>query len=106
MHGLLDRDAILALLDELDKELRFSRTRAQVYVVGGAAISMAFSRERRTMDVDARIDKGHYELTRAVQEIGRRHGLGDTWLKRPGHHHGDSPAGRHCRNHPVTCHRT
>ncbi len=80
MHGLLDRDAILALLDELDKELRFSRTRAQVYVVGGAAISMAFSRERRTMDVDARIDKGHYELTRAVQEIGRRHGLGDTWL--------------------------
>ena len=80
MHGLLDRDTLLQLFDELDKELRFSRTRAQVYVVGGAAISLAFSRERRTMDVDARIDKGHYELTKAVQEIGRRHGLGDTWL--------------------------
>ena len=43
-------------------------------------MSLAFSRERTTRDVDARIDAGHYRLTEAVRTVGRRHGLADTWL--------------------------
>ena len=31
-------------------------------------------------DVDARIDAGHSRLTEAVRRVGRRHGLGDSWL--------------------------
>lgn len=76
----LDRQRILELFDELSAELKVSRTRAQIYIVGGAAMSLAFSRERTTLDVDARIDTGHSGLWKAVQTIGRRHGLSDTWL--------------------------
>ena len=80
MSGPLDRQRIVELFDELSDELRFTRTRAQIYIVGGAAMSLAFSRERTTRDVDARIDTGHSRLTEAVRKIGRKYGLGDTWL--------------------------
>ena len=43
-------------------------------------MSLAYSRERTTRDVDARIDAGHDRLTEAVRTVGRRHGLADTWL--------------------------
>lgn len=80
MSGPLDRERIIELFDELSDELRFTRTRAQIYIVGGAAMSLAFARDRTTRDVDARIDTGHSRLTEAVQKIGRKYGLGDTWL--------------------------
>lgn len=80
MIGPLDRRRIRELFDELSDELKWTRTRAQIYIVGGAAMSLAFSRDRTTRDVDARIDAGHYRLTEAVRKLGRKHGLGDTWL--------------------------
>ena len=80
MSGPLSRTRILELFDELSEELRVQGTRAQIYIVGGAAMSLAFSRDRTTQDVDARIDTGNYRLTDAVRTVGRRHGLADTWL--------------------------
>ena len=80
MNGLLGRRRLLELFDELSKELRFQGARAQIYIVDGAAMSLAYSRARRTEDVDARIDAGHSRLTEAVRTVGRRHGLGDSWL--------------------------
>lgn len=80
MPGPLDRKRLIELFDELSEELRFTRTRAQIYIVGGAAMSLAFARDRTTRDVDARIDTGHSRLTEAVQKIGRKYELGDTWL--------------------------
>ena len=80
MTGPLDRRRIRELFDELSDELKWTRTRAQIYIVGGAAMSLAFSRDRTTRDVDARIDAGHHRLTEAVRKLGRKHGLGDTWL--------------------------
>ena len=89
MSGPLDRQRIVELFDELSDELRFTRTRAQIYIIGGAAMSLAFSRDRlrrtslldvllvTTRDVDARIDTGHSRLTEAVRKIGRKYGLGD-----------------------------
>lgn len=74
-EAVLDRGRIIALFDELSAELRFSRTRAQI---GGAAMSLAFSADRRTEDVDARIDVGHSRLVEAVRKIGRKHGFRDT----------------------------
>ena len=80
MRGYFDREGLLKLLDEVSAELRRARTRAQIYVIGGAAMSLAYARERQTEDVDARIDEGHQRLTQAVRIVGRRHGLPDTWL--------------------------
>ena len=80
MRGYFDREGLLRLLDEVSEELRWSRTRAQIYVIGGAAMSLAYARERQTEDVDARIDEGHQRLTQAVRTVGRRHGLPDAWL--------------------------
>ena len=80
MTGPLDRERIRELFDELSDELKWTTTRAQIYIVGGAAMSLAFSRDRTTRDVDARIDAGHYRLTEAVRKLGRKHGLGDSWL--------------------------
>ena len=80
MSGPLGREQILELFEELSEELRFSRARAQIYVVGGAAMSLAFDRERTTRDVDARVAAGHHRLAEAVRAVGLRHGLPDTWL--------------------------
>ena len=80
MRGYFDREGLLKLLEEVSEELRWSRTRVQIYVIGGAAMSLAYARERQTEDIDARIDEGHRRLTEAVRTVGRRHGLPDTWL--------------------------
>ena len=69
MRGSLDREALIELLDELSRRLERRRVRAQVYVIGGAAMSLAFDRARTTHDIDARIDSGHGALTEAVREI-------------------------------------
>ena len=75
-----DRDRLIRLFDELSQELRDGRATAQVYVIGGAAMSLGFSRDRRTEDVDARIDHGHAALLQATRRVARRHGLKDSWL--------------------------
>ena len=80
MSGPLGREQILELFEELSEELRFNRARAQIYLVGGAAMSLAFDRERTTRDVDARIAAGHHRLAEAVRAVGLRHGLPDRWL--------------------------
>ena len=43
----LDRTRILELFDELSRELRFRGTRAQIYMVGSAAMSLAFTGNER-----------------------------------------------------------
>ena len=42
MAGSLDKERLLQLFDELSQELRWSRTRAQIYVMGGAARASRF----------------------------------------------------------------
>ena len=59
MSGSLDRDALIELLDDLAKRLRRRGVRAHVYVMGGAAMTLAFARERTT--------RGHELLSRIFQ---------------------------------------
>ena len=80
MRGSLDKERLVALLDELSVELQHRGTRAQIYLIGGAAMSLAFDRRRTTHDVDARIESGHGALVEAVRAIGRRRGLPESWL--------------------------
>ena len=80
MPGSLDRDALIELLDDLAGRLERRKVRAQIYIIGGAAMSLAFDRRRTTHDIDARIDAGHGALTEAVLEMARERGLPGTWL--------------------------
>ena len=80
MRGPLDAAQLRRLFEELSEELRWTRTRVQIYVVGGAAMSLAFARDRTTLDVDARIDSGHQRMIEAVHQVARKHGLDDNWL--------------------------
>ena len=80
MNGSLNKDELIELLDELSQRLKRKKTRASIYIVGGAAMALAFDRSRATHDIDARIDKGHGTLIEAVHEIAHRRGLPTSWL--------------------------
>ena len=68
-----------ALFDALSEKLRRKHARANIYVVG-AAMALAYARERITRDIDARIDGGHGVLIEAVHEVATEQGLANTWL--------------------------
>ena len=63
MSGSLNKEGLLELLDELSERLRRKKTRASIYIVGGAAMALAFDRSRTTHDIDARIDARHRRTT-------------------------------------------
>jgi len=76
---LLDRPTILSAFEKLSSELARRGTRADVFVVGGAAMALAYQAGRRTADIDAVFDRPAtvYEAARAV---ARRMGLPGDWL--------------------------
>lgn len=75
----LTRDGILELLDDLGREMESRGQRAELFVVGGAAMALAFDARRATRDIDAVFvpKAAVYEAARAV--AGRR-GLEPDWL--------------------------
>ncbi len=79
MFELLGRAEILAAFDKLSSELARRGLRADIFVVGGAAMALAYAPERRTRDVDAVFSdpSAVYEAARAV---ARRMGLPSDWL--------------------------
>jgi hypothetical protein len=75
----MNRQEILAALTALAAELERRGVSAEMYVVGGAAIALAFDERRSTRDVDAVFEpKGRvYEAAAAV---GEERGLAAGWL--------------------------
>jgi hypothetical protein len=53
MSTLLDRDQVIELLDELARRLQARGLEAEIYVVGGTAMALAYDRARVTRDIDA-----------------------------------------------------
>ena len=80
MRGFLDRATLNGLLDELARALERKQVRGHVYIIDGAVMTLAFSRERSTHDMDARIEHGHGAVIEAARAIGRKHGVGESWL--------------------------
>lgn len=66
--ALLDRDRILAALGELGRRLEARGVLGDLYVVGGAAIALAYDARRVTRDVDALFEPKLviYDLARQV----------------------------------------
>ncbi len=74
----LDAAAIRALLAELDERLQTRAIAASVYVVGGAAMALAYGRDGVTPDIDALAS--HREVVEEARAIADRHGLAEHWL--------------------------
>lgn len=76
----MDREEMLACFTDVAEILSRRRVSARVYIVGGAAMALAYDCDRYTHDVDGWVTKGYSELTEAVREVARRRGLPDSWL--------------------------
>jgi hypothetical protein len=79
MAVTFDRDDIVGALNELVDVLIEAGADSQIRIVGGAAISVCFTRETTTADVDALYGSDPV-VEAAASEIARRRGWPDNWL--------------------------
>lgn len=89
----MDRTEIIAALTALAAELESRGVNAEMYVVGGAAIALAFDERRSTRDVDA-IFEPKTVVYEAASEVASRLELPSGWLNDAvkGFLEGDDPA--------------
>ena len=76
---LLDADRIATLLRELGRRLAANGMEARLFLVGGAAMALAFSRERVTRDLDA-VFEPKAEVYAVAAEMAAEHRLPEGWL--------------------------
>jgi len=77
--SLLDRSQIIHLFNELSTELRNQGIRAEVFLVGGAAMALAYDARRATRDIDA-IFAPKTGVHLAAAAVAARNDLPDDWL--------------------------
>jgi hypothetical protein len=75
----LGRDDIRALLDDLSQELAARGARADLFLVGGAAIAVAYDSARSTRDLDA-VFLPTDVVREAAAAVAERRGLVADWL--------------------------
>ena len=75
----MDRDEIIDALTALAAELERRGVSAEMYVVGGAAIALAFDERRSTRDIDA-VFEPKSVVYEAAGVVGERLGLPGGWL--------------------------
>jgi hypothetical protein len=75
----MDRDQIVAALTDLAAELHQRGTSAEMYVVGGAAIALAFDERRATRDIDAVFEPKN-TVYEAAAVVADKRGLPEGWL--------------------------
>ncbi|WP_100445928.1 DUF6036 family nucleotidyltransferase [Glycomyces xiaoerkulensis] len=79
MNELLSREDIIELLTELGEALDQDGERAEIFLVGGAAMALAYSTRRLTRDLDA-IFEPKQVVYDAARKVGERRGLPEDWL--------------------------
>ncbi|MGO1560445.1 hypothetical protein CZ771_00090 [Actinomycetales bacterium JB111] len=79
MTGQLDADRVRALFAELSDRLAAAGVSAQLFVVGGAAMALAYDTGRVTRDVDALFMPAP-EVRQIAEDMSSRHGLEPDWL--------------------------
>lgn len=75
----MDRADIVAALTALASDLHERGLSADMYVVGGAAIALAFDERRATRDIDA-VFVPKAEVYAAAARVAEERGLPDGWL--------------------------
>jgi len=76
---VLDREAALRALEELANVLSSKGVEGRLFLVGGAAMALAFDARRTTRDVDA-VFEPKSEIYDAAAEVAQRLDLPDDWL--------------------------
>lgn len=76
---LLNRKGILNALERLSEILEARGVKADLYIVGGAAMTLAFKARPSTRDVDA-VFKRKNEVFKAAAQVAREQNLPDEWL--------------------------
>lgn len=76
---LLGRQELLEALAELDLELEVLNVRGEVFIVGGAAMAIAYDTRRATSDVDA-VFVPSKEIRMAASRVADRLNLEPGWL--------------------------
>ncbi len=75
-----DREQIARLLTELGQELDHDGVRAELFVVGGAAMALAYNTRRMTADVDAVFEPKQVVYDAARRIADRHPDLPEDWL--------------------------
>lgn len=76
----ITKESLLAALSEVGEILYRRGKVGDIAIYGGSAMILQFDVSFATQDVDAVINGEHGEVTRAVQEVARRHGWASSWL--------------------------
>ena len=79
MRAGLGREDIRTLLDELSGELAARGARAELFLVGGAALAVAYDATRATRDLDAVFIPTDV-VRQAAAAVAEREGLAEDWL--------------------------
>ncbi|WP_112140545.1 DUF6036 family nucleotidyltransferase [Glycomyces dulcitolivorans] len=77
--SLLSRDEIIELLTELGAELEAAGERADLFLVGGAAMALAYNTRRATRDLDA-VFEPKQVVYAAARKVAERNGIAEDWL--------------------------
>ena len=75
----LGREDIRALLDDLSAELAARGARAELFLVGGAALAVAYDATRATRDLDAVFIPTDV-VRQAARAVAEQRGLSEDWL--------------------------
>ena len=81
----LHRDDMLRFLEEINLRLSDMNRIGEVYIVGGAAISLAFGGRDATEDIDA-IYKPRNEIRKIIKIMADEHDLRSDWLNNDAEH--------------------
>lgn len=76
---ILNRNEIVGLLTEVGQFLDEQGTRGELFVVGGAAMALAYDARRLTADIDA-VFEPKSMVYEAIRHVAQRHGLADGWI--------------------------
>ncbi len=77
----MDENELLKALNELDQLLFEKQLSLNILICGAFAIQLhGFSRSNHTLDVDTLIPIDQAEVLEAIEQIGKKFGLGKRWL--------------------------
>ena len=80
MQNKLTKHDITTAFADMALLLQEQQTHGEIYLVGSAAITMAYDSSRNSFDVDARINRSRHAVLTAAQIVGTRNGWDQEWL--------------------------